>query len=121
MGLHRVCNCFIQFDSCNCVELEGCAILQNNVKWIYCIARHTYLFCGSVSKGAAVVREAPAEEAAQQRRQEETVSLQDDNLFFQTQYLTYWASRQLCRKVYSVRKWRSISKKLWMKVRGCFF
>lgn len=63
---------------------------------------HAYLFCGIVSKGTAVVREAPAEAAAQQRRQEETVFLQDQNLFFQTHYLTYGASWHLYKKVYSV-------------------
>ena len=74
----------------------------NSVKVIKCTAGYIYLFCGIVSKGTAVVGKAPAEEAAQQRRQEEPVSLQDRNLFFQTQYLTYGASRQLCRKGYSV-------------------
>lgn len=84
--------------------------------------RHVYLFCGIVSKGTAVVREAPAEEAARQRRQEESVSRQDHNLFFQTQYLTHWASRQLCRNVDIVSGKRgTISKKLWNKVRVCFY
>lgn len=59
---------------------------------------HTYLFCGVVSEGAAVVREAPAEAAARLRRQQEAVFLQDHNLFFQTQHLTYRASWHLYKK-----------------------
>lgn len=58
----------------------------------------TYLSCGVVSKRTAVVREAPAEKAAQQRRQQEAVSLQNHHLFFQTHNLTDGTSAQLWRQ-----------------------
>lgn len=91
-----------------------------NVKLNYCITSHTYLLCGIVSKGTAVVWETPAEEAGRQGRQEEPVSLQDQDLFFQTQYLTYWASRQLCREVYSVTECGAVYKTLGKESKVCF-
>lgn len=57
---------------------------------------HTDLLGAIVCEGAAVVREAPAEAAALLRPQQEALSLQDHNLFFQTHYLTHRASGQLC-------------------------
>lgn len=52
------------------------------------------LFSGIVSKGATVVGETPIEEATQHWGQEESVTLQDHHLFFQTRYLTHWTSWQ---------------------------
>lgn len=66
---------------------------------------HTNLFCGVVSEGAAVVREAPAEAAARLRRQQEAVFLQDHNLFFQTHHLTYRASWHLYKVLKCYCKW----------------
>lgn len=59
-----------------------------------------YLFCSVDPEGAAVVWEAPAEVAARLRRQQEAVFLQDHNLFFQTHYLTNWASWQLYKSFF---------------------
>lgn len=94
--------------------------IECKIKLLYNLT-HTYLLCGIVSKGTAVVWETPAEEAGRQGRQEEPVSLQDQDLFFQTQYLTYGASRQLCREVYSVTECGALCiKHLGKKVRCAF-
>ena len=55
----------LQLDSCNWVDLEDCVKLD--IKLIKCLTPQAYLPCDIVSKGTAVVRETPAEEAGRQR------------------------------------------------------